>query len=321
MSDKVLLDFKKGREKTNEGLYGLLVQNVRWVVIAKGGSLIPCVSAEAFTVIHKRLPVIMRELRYQQAHQWTGKLDGNAWRLSHGNDMDYLPEFNVSNKIFANTRDDTRSVEDHKLQQFQEYDVNRLTGGSDSKEVDDSGAMRIIVDECFQHVYFTIEHYRPTIEGKITKSQKSGQAKVEAASPYIFVLFEMPLEEVQSKVKSKKATKSPLDEAFEANNITETMLNSRCLKAMFRGQEVTVINPAVQKRGRSGSFAIPKPPETPQPTTLMELAQWFRLPTGAVDHAAMVLGVDTDAFPTRDEWTRILMFLKAHYGVVPRKHI
>lgn len=331
--NKVYID----RLKTNEGLYPKLVQNIKYVVISKGGSYIPCVSVDKFSLVSADLPDQLKKIRFVQAHTLTSKLDDNAWRLSHGNDMDFLPEFNITNKVFANERDNFRSTESHKMQQFQEYDVSKLVKKVSSKEVDDLGAMRVIVDECFQHVYFTIEHYRPTVEGKITVSQKSGAQDIEAVNPYIFILFEPPpLEkktnsETNSGKKNKPAS-SPTDLLFEDTNITEVKEFGKPKTTTFKGFPVTVIYPGAQKRGRSNSFMQELQRLERQrdleweiaeakrllPTPLEKLAMAHGLPKGGVEQAAMTLGLSPVNAPDAEGWNRIKLYVQVHYGVVAR---
>jgi len=321
---KIQLKNTPERVKTNEGLYDQLVKKVDYIVIGKNQSYIPCVPVQNFSVINKDLPTILKNIRYLQAHTLGGKLDDNAWRLSHGNDMDFLPEFNLKNKVFPNTREKFRSTESHKMQQFQEYDVSKLLEGDASKEVSDIGAMRIIVDECFQHVYFTIEHYRPTVQGKLTKAQRLGTQAIDAWNPYIFVLFEPPppenLKPIGSKEKSK-GTPSATDKMFVETNIIEVKTSNKVTMAEFNGSKVTVIYPAIQRRGRSNSFQIPPLPEPEPipPTPLEATAIAARLPPGGVEHAAMVLGISPTAKPNPEEWNRIKMFMQQHYGVTARQ--
>lgn len=341
--DKLYLD----RAKTNQGLYDKLVQNVKYIVMAKGGSCIPCVSVDRFSVINPNLPYLLSKIRYLQAHTLTGKLDGNAWRLSHGNDKDFLPEFNITNKVFANVRRNDRTNEDnnpdaHKMQQFQEYDVRVLLGRESSKEVSDLGAMRVIVDECFEHVYFTIEHYRPTVQGKITVSQKSGKQDIDALSPYIFVLFEPPpLPQTELVIKPKKKSEpgpSATDLLFKDTNITEVKAFGKKQTLVFNGQTVTEIYPACQKRGRSNSFMRELQAQQAQreleqeaerqaeatsrrgrpPTPLERMAVTSRLPEGGVEQAAMTLGLSPVKAPNAADWNRIKAYMEVHYNVVAR---
>jgi len=321
-SGKIQLTKLGDRPKTNEGLYNQLVTQVHYVIIAKNGSYIPCVPVHNFSVINKELPNELIKIRRVQAHTWTGKLDGNAWRLSHGNDKDNLPEFNVTNKRFANERDDSRSTESHKVQQFQEYDVSVLCSRTSSKEVSDLGAMRVIGDECFEHVYFTIEHYRPTVQGKVTVAHKSGKKSIDAFNPYIFVLFELPPPEEKvslKRCKKKEPTLSPTDQMFSATNIVEVKegTGNKFQTAVFNGKTVTVLYPAAQKRGRANSFQLPRPPVGPIiVSTLEELAKASNMPYGAVEHAAMVLMLSPTEVPAPSDWERILAFVKVHYGIV-----
>ena len=337
--DKVYLD----RAKTNQGLYDKLVQNVKYIVLSKGGSCIPCVSVEKFSVINPNLPYLLSKIRYLQANTLSGKLDGNAWRLSHGNDKDFLPEFNITKKVFANERRNDRTNEDnnpeaHKMQQFQEYDVRVLLDRESSKEVSDLGAMRVIVDECFEHVYFTIEHYRPTVQGKITASQKSGKEDIEALSPYIFVLFEPPpLPETELVIKPRKKSEpasSATDQLFKETNITEVKASGKIKTLIFNGLPVIEIYPACQKRGRSNSFMRELQAQHAQrelerererdarrgrpPTPLERMAIASGLPEGGVEQAAITLGLSPVNAPDAADWNRIKSYVQVHYNVVAR---
>ena len=59
--------------------------------------------------------------------------------------------------------------------------------------IQDPGAMRIVVDECFQHVYFSLNHYHPIRAQDVTlkrvgKRQEEG-GFIYAHNPYLLVLF------------------------------------------------------------------------------------------------------------------------------------
>ncbi len=301
MSDKTFVAAKKERLKTNEGLISKLVGTVKYAVRARNGSLIPCVAVGNFSVIHANLPGILQQLRYDLASSRSSKMDG-GWRYSHGNNEGNLPEFTVGDKLFANPRermDDfdhqyTDSIgetftltpdmveerrygderpkilrSDEQFQQFQEYDISHLLNAKPSKEVDDLGAMRAIVDECFQHVYFTTEHYRPVVEGKITKAMKEGKAQIQGFNPFIFVLFEPPPQpQIVTPGKKKQTGPSQTDLMFQDTNITEEKFGSKNATDTYNGMAVTVIMPHIQRRGRRNSLILPYNQDTtPMPPT------------------------------------------------------
>ena len=294
-----------GRTNQNRGVIEQLLGTVRYIVIAKNRTVIPCVMYTNFKVIHKDLPDILLSLRQKQAANLAGKFT-DGWRLSHGNDQGDLPEFTNYdatptarvNKVYANERlPEGASGDAHKFQQFQEYDVSLMleqTLGSTkvkgSKEMSDLGATRALVDECFEHVYFSLEHYR-SIES----------AEYGTLNPWVFVLFSQPgvqdmvrldnleafkksftenvqtstptnpspLEQtgpVPAKLKTavvKRANMQDLQQQiftviFEQNNfveVTETK-SSVVRKATFNGLQVTVLVPALRKRARRGSLVI-----------------------------------------------------------------
>ncbi len=74
-------------------------------------------------------------------------------------------------------------MEEQKFQQFQEYDVSMMlkqqlnvTKVKGSKEMSDLGATRVVVDECFEHVYFSLEHYRAIKSQEVTARSIPGSS-------------------------------------------------------------------------------------------------------------------------------------------------
>jgi hypothetical protein len=186
-----------GRTNQNTGVIEQLLGGVRYAVQAKDGSLIPCVEYTKFQVIHSDLPGILLRLRTKQVANRTSKFQ-DGWRYAHGNDQDHLPEFTVmalngQGQKVAKRHDNVRladgaTLEEQRFQQFQEYDVSMMlkqelnvTKVKGSKEMSDLGATRVVVDECFEHVYYSLEHYREI------ESQQYG-----SLNPWVFVLFAQP---------------------------------------------------------------------------------------------------------------------------------
>lgn len=212
-----------GRTNQNRGVIEQLLGTVRYIVIARNDTFIPCVMYTNFKVIHKDLPDILLSLRQKQAANLAGKFT-DGWRFSHGNDHGDLPEFTNYdaaarvNKVYANERlPEGASGEAHKFQQFQEYDVNMMleqTLGSTkvkgSKEMSDLGATRALVDECFEHVYFSLEHYR-NIES----------TEYGTLNPWVFVLFSQP--GVQDMIRLDKL--EDFKKSFAENVQTSTTTN------------------------------------------------------------------------------------------------
>lgn len=286
-----------GRTNQNIGVVEQLLGAVRYAVRAKDGSLIPCVEYTKFQVIHAELPGILLSLRTKQAANLNFKFQ-DGWRYAHGNDQDHLPEFTVMAldgrgqkvaKLHDNVRlPDGASMEQQKFQQFQEYDVSMMlkqvlnvTKVKGSKEMSDLGATRVVVDECFEHVYFSLEHYREI------ESQEYG-----SLNPWVFVLFAQPgiqdmvridklkdFKEAYEKhgesdltltgavpaelrgVKVTQRNKEGLQQAifatvFAQNNFVEDKQSSLVRKGTFNGKSVTILVPSEQRRQRRGSVVI-----------------------------------------------------------------
>jgi hypothetical protein len=289
-----------GRTNQNFGVVEQLLGGVRYAVEAKDGSLIPCVEYTKFQVIHAELPGILLRLRTKQVANLTSKFQ-DGWRYAHGNDQDHLPEFTVmalngQGQKVAKRHDNVRladgaTMEEQKFQQFQEYDVSMMlkqelnvTKVKGSKEMSDLGATRVVVDECFEHVYFSLEHYREI------ESQQYG-----SLNPWVFVLFAQPgIQEmvridklkdfkeayeksidVQSSELAKtgavpasllgakvtQKTKEGLQQAifstvFAQNNFVEDKQSSIVRKGTFNSKSVTILVPSEQRRQRRGSLVI-----------------------------------------------------------------
>lgn len=288
------------RVNQNIGVIGQLLKRVRYAVEAKNGSLIPCVEYTLFQVIHRDLPAILLGLRQKQCATLTAKFE-DGWRLAHGNDNGDLPEFTVkapdgTGKVVPKVHDNARlpttaSLEEQKYQQFQEYDVSMMlkqhlgtTKIKGSKEMSDLGATRVVVDECFEHVYFSLEHYREIEDNEFG-----------TLNPWVFVLFSEPsiqdmvrldkLDDFKKKFEEETRTRSLartgqvpanlyatkvtnakkedlvkllFNTVFEQNNFVEDKEIGKSLvrKGKFGGITVTILVPAQQRRRRRGSLTI-----------------------------------------------------------------
>ncbi len=90
-----------------------------------------------------------------------------------------------------------------------------IKGDEASKEAADPGAMRVVVDECFQHVYFTLNHYRDIMVSK----------HAEAVNPWILVMFDTFYQGWKYAQGEGGETESKsADETFRLSNITEVSL-------------------------------------------------------------------------------------------------
>jgi hypothetical protein len=240
--------------QTNYGLYQDLVKDLRYAVVAKNGSLIPAVDSQMFQMIHPDLPDKLYEAAAFSASDATSHFEDGYWRFSHQDWGENLPQWTAEQEgktvVFSQeTRPlESLSIEDHRFQQFQELDVAKFLGvakksGSATKEVDDIGAMRIIVDECFQHVYFTSNHYREIMVDKHR----------DFVNPYIFVMF--------SKTCGFNLCAAPLDQ-FGVNNIdfqTNSAFGAKKVANFKLGNvaaQVQILRPRLVKRYRRDSYTF-----------------------------------------------------------------
>jgi hypothetical protein len=227
--------------QSNYGLYDLLVKDVAYAVKARNGSLIPAVPYDRFQVVHSDLPKKLWGIQDFRACDAESLGGGGFWRFSHNNEDGDLPEWEFDGKTYA--QESTRILDEtqHRFQQFQEIDVRALLGikgDQASKEAADPGAMRIVVDECFAHVYFTLNHYRDIM---VEKHQ-------DAVNPWVLVLYDT-VWGIWKPVST--------DKAFTMTNITEAATGPSAKTKLKIGSQVlnvTLIRPKAVKRARRNSY-------------------------------------------------------------------
>jgi hypothetical protein len=233
--------------QSNYGLYEPLVADVRYAVKARNGSLVPCISYLKFQIIHPDLPKKLWSAQNWRACDTLSHFEGGAWRFSHGNVDGDLPEWEIDGKVYQQETSRFLGEDQHRFQQFQEFDVRamlHITGDTASKEAADPGAMRVCVDECFEHVYFTLNHYRDIKVAKHT----------DLVNPWMLVLFD----------GLGPGFGWETDKTFAISNITEVGGHNGKVMATFGKLKcpVTLIKPKSVKRQRRSSYTFTKDTST-----------------------------------------------------------
>jgi len=238
--------------QSNYGLYEKIVENVAYAVKARNGSLIPIVPYRSFKVVHAGLPEKLWHIQDFRACDGEHLGEGGAWRYSHNNEDGDLPEWELDGQTYAQEATRDLSLDQHRFQQFQEIDVRALLGikGDEaSKEAADPGAMRIVVDECFQHVYFTLNHYRDIVVSK----------HVAAVNPWILVMFDTLYQGWKFAQGEGGMQETKTDKAFSMTNVTEAVLGpSGKVTAKFGKltAEVRLLKPKAVVRHRRNSYTF-----------------------------------------------------------------
>jgi hypothetical protein len=237
--------------QSNYGLYEQIVDNVAYAVRARNGSLIPMVPYRAFKIVHAALPEKLWRIQDFRACDGEHVGEGGVWRYSHNNEDGDLPQWEVDGKTYFQESTRDLSVDQHRFQQFQEIDVRALLGikGDEaSKEAADPGAMRVVVDECFQHVYFTLNHYRDIMVSK----------HAEAVNPWMLVMFDTFYQGWKYAQGGGGETESKsADDTFRLSNITEVSLGpSGKVTAKFGKltAQVRLLKPKAVFRKRRNSY-------------------------------------------------------------------
>ena len=140
--------------------------------------------------------------------------------------------------------------------------------------------MRIVVDECFQHVYLSLNHYHPIRAQDVTlkrvgKRQEEG-GFIYAHNPYLQVLFGTPWElaeiegsgshaEEDEKLTASLASRQEIDRQFSAKRGKTTARRTEMRNRRFNN------NLVLENTGGSGSTVAVAGKQVPVARPLLKM--------------------------------------------------
>ena len=165
--------------------------------------------------------------------------------------QDFRTEFN---EFLESVCPDPNSISDRDYDDYQDtfrmIHEGRFAGEFSRRLVQDPGAMRIVVDECFQHAYLSLNHYHPIRAQDVTlkrvgRRQEEG-GFIYAHNPYLLVLFGTPWELAQIEGSGTHAAEdAKLSENLDSRGQIGRQLSTR--KGKPTDRRVETRKPSLQQ--------------------------------------------------------------------------